>query len=444
MMNRLTSYPNEILFKILMDLPYDDIKNYCLVDVAARVLCDDDYFWMNKLDHDFTSWSGKVLIPSEFVKRFGLPLWKSGYMKWMNDDLNSDSSSDPDIVIFNMFKTRSIEALEDYNIADICIREGYFEELKDLISIAIQEYKVRARDLKDLVYAAINNNALSILDWLNKKLNFIWKFITPRNINGEIALMLLNKRLGSSANIDTLNWFKDRKWFGAISLDGSRESFNAINVANHAAEYGRIDILEWFEQKGMLPTHDGADAAATNGHIDTLRWLESRRRMPTKNGANNAAKNGHMGTLLWLAERKILPTVVGANDAAANGHIDILQWLEGKGILPTMVGATNAAANGYIDILEWLEERGILPRESATYGAAMTGHVDVLDWLEQRGYVLTQDSAWGAALGGHINVLDWLEKRGILPRPGAADWVVEHNAMELLHWLKLRGILPKN
>src|SRR5947209_1734286 len=44
--------PVENLYSILLNLPYLDIISYCGVNVQARSICNDSYFWQQKALHD--------------------------------------------------------------------------------------------------------------------------------------------------------------------------------------------------------------------------------------------------------------------------------------------------------------------------------------------------------------------------------------------------------
>ena len=80
--------PSEIIHNIVWRLPYGDIVNLCNIDERVRDICrDDEYFWRNKLDYDYT-WimqNGK-LIPSEYVAWYKLcnESWRMINERWVN------------------------------------------------------------------------------------------------------------------------------------------------------------------------------------------------------------------------------------------------------------------------------------------------------------------------------------------------------------------------
>lgn len=56
-MNDLESLPLEVQYKILLDLSYDDIINYCKANHLTASICKDEYFWRQKAKLDgFPQW----------------------------------------------------------------------------------------------------------------------------------------------------------------------------------------------------------------------------------------------------------------------------------------------------------------------------------------------------------------------------------------------------
>ena len=43
----------EVLFKILLDSNYRDLTSYCLGNTNIYNICQDEYFWKQKLDRDY-------------------------------------------------------------------------------------------------------------------------------------------------------------------------------------------------------------------------------------------------------------------------------------------------------------------------------------------------------------------------------------------------------
>ena len=204
---------------------------------------------------------------------------------------------------------------------------------------------------------------------------------------------------------------------GQIKLLESRINIIGKVEANHSAEKGYIDFLNWMEAHGLeYPDQRGADLAAENGHLNILEWMESRNLpYPSQLGANSAAKNGHVDVLTWIKDREpIVPTQDGANLAAYGGHIVVLEWMEQHGLPhPDITGANLAARGGHVNVLEWIENRGLpYPDQTGANYAALNGHINVLEWMESR--YLAYPNQNGIALArrnGHMEVIDWMNQR---------------------------------
>ncbi len=52
-LEHISVVPAEIMFNILIDLPYEDIKNYCLTSYEANQICLSDSFWGKKLRKEY-------------------------------------------------------------------------------------------------------------------------------------------------------------------------------------------------------------------------------------------------------------------------------------------------------------------------------------------------------------------------------------------------------
>lgn len=49
----MEALPDEVLFQILLDLPYEELLTTCQLSSRHRAICQDEYFWDRKLRHDF-------------------------------------------------------------------------------------------------------------------------------------------------------------------------------------------------------------------------------------------------------------------------------------------------------------------------------------------------------------------------------------------------------
>jgi len=97
-----------------------------------------------------------------------------------------------------------------------------------------------------------------------------------------------------NGHLDTLIWLNR---YATFCWDGK-----AIQVI--AARYGRIDVLDWLNARGIPSARVLYDPAAKGGHIAVLQWaLEHGHPWDRQLGACvNAATNGHFECLKWLVE----------------------------------------------------------------------------------------------------------------------------------------------
>nr|QBK90101.1 MAG: F-box and regulator of chromosome condensation repeat protein [Pithovirus LCPAC102] len=51
--DKITIMPTDPLYKILYNLPYIDIKQFCSTSIKAQFICKDNLFWLNKFINDF-------------------------------------------------------------------------------------------------------------------------------------------------------------------------------------------------------------------------------------------------------------------------------------------------------------------------------------------------------------------------------------------------------
>ena len=104
----------------------------------------------------------------------------------------------------------------------------------------------------------------------------------------------------------------------------------------YATREGHLPVLQWLAQRGLLPNEEAVDQAFINGHVRVLDWLESRGYQFNldSNAANNAAWYCQIEVLNWLERRGILPTKSGANAAYQYCTPETLDWLAARGIFP--------------------------------------------------------------------------------------------------------------
>ena len=370
-MSQLETIPIEVIYNILLQLPYDDIINYCRTNIKARDICNDNYFWLNKLNHDFSAkgLNGKMLVPSEYMRLYQPDLGgKAVYERWkrgmevdfegIDDDTGNpiyDLNINADITIFRLDRD-SYSPDIIHEIYKNAIRYGNIDVLN----------KLQQSPTESDIMEAIRFDQPQILDWL------ISYNIVP-----------------------------------------TREDFD------YAIDLGKIHILDWFEQSGIIPNQEDANAAATAGQLDTLLWLEKRGILPNPAGMDSTIAHDNLETINWLLERNILPSQAGINMLAQHGHLDTLKFLEQRGMIPNQNGANKALLRDRMDTLSWLEERNILPNTEGADSAlrrVRRGNFDSLNEYTERNIF--------------PNIAD-MRQRDWLHRPGVPKWLLEHKLISI-------------
>lgn len=274
----MNQIPIEIIYNILLQLPYKDIINYCASNRESREICNDNIFWAAKLDYDFSTidFLEKPLIPSQYVRKFK-EVTQDIYIKWMNHALYPPSfvNNDIDAIIFrshisgDMNSHDALRALEPLVIGD------FLDELKDLFDNGILSNESYGFDV---AFDAIKHNKLDILKWSMTKMN-------PKNLR---------------------------------------------SLTSMASSRNDIHILKWLEQNGVPPDLGTASVAAENGYVNILYWLEQRKIFPSPRAIRELLLIEHTN----IRKKSVYnssPGVLSASDRAR--IVQVIDWLSGRGLL---------------------------------------------------------------------------------------------------------------
>jgi len=271
-----STLPYETQFNYLLYLPVTDIANYCSVNPHVANICTDDYFWQQKMDHDF-----------------------------------------PEI--------------SQYKPEDIT----YQQELFDLISMSPNTGAEKGRwDVllylesqgklpdHDGYVAAIKNGYVDVLEWLkSKNINSI-----PKNR----FLVQNNPRVRQEANYAAM--YGQVKVLDWLAQQGIFPDEDAID---NAVMYGHINVLEWLEQHEITPQTRpptiAFNKAVEKGYLDVLKWLAKYNILPNDLGVALAAKKNQIDILEWLSTKGIYPQM---------SYLDLkylkpetIQWLKSKNLI---------------------------------------------------------------------------------------------------------------
>ena len=311
-------------------LPGQDIISGSTTSMCARIIYNDRWFWIQKIDNDHGT---QDAYPSDYISKYGHPDSRgiNIYMRW------------------------------SAGINDI-LRNKY----NDIIIWRIEKYKYKY-DLGDALDSACAFDNLELL-------KYGWsKQVLPSEFGVERAVV--------KGYLELIQWLNTV----GTAID--------IDHANFAAANGHLHLIQWFETKHILPNKKGANWAAASGYLHILHWLDIRNVIPNTDGANASAEKGLLDVLQWLETKNVYPTIRGVNQAALHGLLHILKWLGTRNILPDVNGANHTASQGHLHVLLWLETKNILPTEQGANRAYRNEHKDVLRWLKTKNiYPVPDDS----------------------------------------------------
>ena len=82
-----------------------------------------------------------------------------------------------------------------------------------------------------------------------------------------------------------------------------------------AAKNGHINVLKYLKRHKIIPNELGMMYAVEEGRKDTIQYLESNGFSLKTGYANICAERGNLDLLIWFEEKGILPDSHGANMA---------------------------------------------------------------------------------------------------------------------------------
>lgn len=392
---------SEIIHTILIQLPFPDIVNYLCTCHYASTLHDDTYFWLKKLDYDLQCMApdSTLLIPSYYVNVYRhREMLYSGYKiykEWSvlnNYEIHTDdyiceiykTNNHDDIIIFLLDKIRDIQLWYINQVCDLAIKYGSINVLEKIETLD------KTNPTQYHAIKACQYGHLHVLQWFTQR-----------------------KKLSNNMNID-------------------------IIIKN-----GYLHIILWLHAHNYIneltPHH--AVIAAKNNHINILDWLQAQGILPSPNAVILAEKNGALQSLIWLAQRNILPNQIIADNAALHDHIPVLEWLQTTyNILPGSHIPDRVAQKCNIKMLEWLSLRDLLPSRASADYAAKNGKIYVLLWLDYHGIYATVKGANHAAQRGHLNIIKCLAYRDIYPDDIALNKARHRGKVRILQFLRFQRL----
>lgn len=133
-----------------------------------------------------------------------------------------------------------------------------------------------------------------------------------------------------------------------------------FQLAGLAAMHGRVNILKWAEQHGLILDTAMANAAAKMGKINVLDWLYEKGIYPDEIGIIWTRSIYERSVIEWLLNHKDIPIDMQKIIAhlISDNDTELLDLLESYGVLPDQQNADTAIEYGDSKILKWFIDRG--------------------------------------------------------------------------------------
>jgi hypothetical protein len=307
---------------ILLDLDYRSLLKACSTDQYTNKICQDDFFWRQKVERDMGQ---EVLIN------------KLPGMSYREQYRTLVSGMDEKMAIIN--------GRLDYLIwKNVSPNEFAAMTAAELGWINILEWVKNHGILLDsgIANGAAMTGKIDVLKWLHER------NIHPDDTGFLWALERHEK--------DTIEWLLN---YGVIP--------HHPEIIIEEAIFGDdVDVLELLAAHGILPGTRGANLAAVDGNINILEWLYKRDILPDEEGFIGSVEYGEKDVVGWLLDHGIIPQnlSIAANRAIHTRNIDMLEFLETRGILPNEEGVRFAKRIRIRPILEWLASRGLFCPEA--------------------------------------------------------------------------------
>jgi len=278
----MTDIP-ELMMQFLLPLSHDDLMNACKTNTDFRRICQDDYFWKLKVEHDYgmvtqdkpasityrQQYIGLLVIrdPNKAAERGRLDV-----LKWLAQ-------------AENVYPT-----LTGINLA---AENGH---------LAVLQWLAQTKGLYPgqlAANSAASKGHLDVLKWIAQH------DIYPNQLGANWA--------AANGHLEVLQW-----------LAATKGLYPDQDGINWVVEDGHLEVLKWLAETGSDLDQNGINWAAGNGHLEILKWLAESGIYPDQQGANDAAAHGHLDVLEWLAQHDIYP------DEESEEYAELYSRLEGE------------------------------------------------------------------------------------------------------------------
>ncbi|KAL2920121.1 LON peptidase N-terminal domain and RING finger protein 2 [Polyrhizophydium stewartii] len=143
-----------------------------------------------------------------------------------------------------------------------------------------------------------------------------------------------------------------------------------INLLDHAAASGRLDVVQRLHEQGVPCTTLAMDNAAEAGHIGTVAWLSRNRDEGcSPNAIVRAAANGHADVVAYLHKHHNMGNTAAVLRAAIqHGQLRVVEWVyRGTDVRASLYDLREAREAGHACVAEWLLANDVLLAERARF-----------------------------------------------------------------------------
>lgn len=207
----------------------------------------------------------------------------------------------------------------------------------------------------------------------------------------------------------------------------------------YAAQYGKLNIIEWAHKQGYKLDEDINSLATTYGHLEILEWTKKIGLKSNVNLCSLAANNNHFDILKWAYENGYKLDESACEGAAKNGNFEMLKWIKEKGCNWNSYVCSNAALSGNLEMLQWAIEQGCNAFDNIIPYAALGGHIHIIEWAKKNGFICNEYACQNAAKGGHLEVLKYLRKNDCEWNHFTCLLAASYGKLDVLKWAVENG-----
>ena len=340
---------------------------------------------------------------------------------------------------------------KDFSISNLCslaAENGHLEILKwaqkNGCPFDLLEFSTAAKNghLEILIWAyetgywccsnidcyAAENGHLVILKWRHK--------IGRLNIGNSYLYAAKN------GHIEILKWMHENAYSSRLPWDWHLGTY--ASMCFDVIKNGQIDILKWLQQnKYNVYHHYFCNIAAEYDRLEILQWAQKNGCEWTEAVCANAADGGHLKVLKWARENGCPWNAKTCRNAAAKGHLELLIWAIENGCdYDNDDMFYYAIKNNHFEIFKFLCKCKYQPRDNFYFCgfAAANNNLEMLKLARENGYVWSPDTCCNAANNNNFEIIKWARENGC-PWGSIDNFYLSITTKnyEMVKWIKENG-----